>query len=131
MDKLLRGWLDLRNYAHFAHINVRGGHFFTLHHELMKLYDEALEHADEIAERIKQLNPDEIVQMSGSTIEYSGADIRTTINDIIYLMDNLRIMQNSIYNDTAVNGDYVTNDLMVQLSKRTDFWKWQFTEFLR
>lgn len=28
MVELVRSWIALRDFAHFAHINVQGGHFF-------------------------------------------------------------------------------------------------------
>ena len=41
MVELVRSWIALRDFAHFAHINVQGGHFFTLHKQFKKLYEGA------------------------------------------------------------------------------------------
>lgn len=44
-------YTNLRGY----HWHVRGPQFFTLHAQFEKMYDEAAEHADDIAERLLQL----------------------------------------------------------------------------
>jgi DNA-binding ferritin-like protein len=131
MTGLLQSWLKLKAYAHFAHVNVQGGHFFTLHEQLHDLYSHADEHADEVAERFRQLNPDTVVQMSAPEEIYPAMSDRELIMEAISQLSAIRQQQNVIWANTQATGDYVTNDLMVQLSKYVDFVLWQFNEFLR
>lgn len=131
MTDLIKSWLTLRDYAHFAHVNVQGGHFFTLHHQFEELYIHALENADSVAERYKQLNPDIAVQMNGQEVSYNLVSDRDFVQEIIAHLAEIREQQNTIWANTNSTGDYVTNDLMVQLSKYVDFTIWQFSEFLK
>lgn len=131
MTELVIYWLVFRNFAHFAHINVQGGHFFTLHAEFKTLYEGALDRVDEIAERYKQINPDADLQITCPEITYPISDNRELIREAIKQLRTLREMQNEIWAQTNSNGDYVTNDLMVQCSKFVDFHVWQLTEFLK
>lgn len=131
MTDLIRTWLIFRNFAHFAHINVQGGHFFALHQAFKTLYEGALNRIDEIAERYKQLNLDADLQITCPEITYPLSDDRTLIREAITQLRTLREMQNEIWAQTNSNGDYVTNDLMVQCSKFVDFHVWQLTEFLK
>ena len=131
MTELVICWLVFRNFAHFAHINVQGGHFFTLHQEFKTLYEGALDRVDEIAERYKQINPDADLQITCPEITYPISDNRELIREAIKQLRTLREMQNEIWAQTNSNGDYVTNDLMVQCSKFVDFHVWQLTEFLK
>lgn len=131
MTELVIGWLIFRNFAHFAHINVQGGHFFTLHAEFKTLYEGALDRMDEIAERYKQLNPDADLQITCPETKYPLTDDRGLIREAINQLRSIRELQNDIWAQTNSTGDYVTNDLMVQCSKFVDFHVWQLTEFLK
>lgn len=131
MVELVRSWIALRDFAHFAHINVQGGHFFTLHKQFKKLYEGALDQADTIAERYRQLNPDSVIQMAGGDRTYPEMSDRQLVQEIITQLSSIRQQQNAIWANTNATGDYVTNDLMVQCSKYVDFVMWQFNEFLK
>ena len=110
---------------------MQGGHFFTLHKQFKKLYEGALDQADTIAERYRQLNPDSVIQMTGGDRTYPEMSDRQLVQEIIAQLSNIRQQQNAIWANTNATGDYVTNDLMVQCSKYVDFIMWQFNEFLK
>ena len=131
MTGLLCQWIRIKGFAHFAHVNVQGGHFFTLHEQFHDLYEKANENADVIAERYRQLNPDSIIQMSAPDDSYPVMSDRELVMEAVSQLSSIRQSQNVIWANTQSNGDYVTNDLMVQLSKYVDFVLWQFNEFLR
>lgn len=105
--------------------------FFTLHKQFKKLYEGALDQADTIAERYRQLNPDSVIQMTGGDRTYPEMSDRQLVQEIITQLSSIRQQQNAIWANTNATGDYVTNDLMVQCSRYVDFVMWQFNEFLK
>ena len=69
--------------------------------------------------------------MSAPEEIYPAMSDRELIMEAISQLSAIRQQQNVIWANTQATGDYVTNDLMVQLSKYVDFVLWQFNEFLR
>lgn len=129
MKELLAYWLELRNLAHTAHVNVRGGHFFSLHHVFEDMYKKALDNADIIAERIKQIDLSEQVEMSAPSL--SSSYISEAEEWVVIILDKLaqlNSLQGEIWSRTM--GDYVTNDIMIRLSTQTEMWRWQLTAFI-
>lgn len=55
LKRLLSSWTVFYQKAHTYHWDLKGENFLSLHKHLEKLYDESVEHTDEIAERLRQI----------------------------------------------------------------------------
>lgn len=128
--RLLSSWVVFYQKTHTFHWDVTGENFLAFHSHLKKLYEDSVEHCDEIAERLRQIGERTGVTLNGASADSVVQDenSQTTVNgiaqDLITAMAQLSALQTEIYNDADEQGDYVTADLMTQLSKWTDFNSW-------
>lgn len=131
--QLLSSWTVFYQKAHTYHWDLTGPQFLEFHKYLETLYKESVEHTDEIAERLRQIgektsltlgiaSTDSVVQDKN---DYS--DVAAIASDLITAIAQLTVLQNEIFNDSNEQGDYVTADLMTQLSKWAEFNSWFIT----
>ena len=81
-------YANLRNF----HWNVQGSNFYALHAEFERLYDDAAEKADEIAERLLQLDvtPEhrpskylQVAQIKENEMVHCGQECLTQVLDMV------------------------------------------------
>ena len=89
-----------------------------------------MEHCDEIAERLRQIGERTELTLNGASSDSVVQDnnSQTTVNaiaqDLIAAIAQLTSLQTEIYNEAEEQDDYVTVDLMTQLSKWCEFNSW-------
>lgn len=136
LKRLLSSWVVFYQKTHTFHWDVIGEDFLGFHKHLKKLYEDSVEHCDEIAERLRQIGERTEITLNGASADSVVQDEnnQTTTSgiaqDLITAMAQLTALQTEIYNDADEQGDYVTADLITQLSKWTDFNSWFLTSIL-
>lgn len=130
VKRLLSSWAVFYQKAHTYHWDVTGENFLGFHKHLKQLYEESVEHCDEIAERLRQIGERTELTLNGASADSSVEDNNsmTSVNaiaqDLITGIAQLTSLQTEIYNEADEQGDYVTADLMTQLSKWCEFNSW-------
>lgn len=130
LKRLLSSWTVFYQKAHTYHWDLKGENFLSLHKHLEKLYDESVEHTDEIAERLRQIGEKTSLTLknaSENSVVTDSNDAETptyVVQDLVVGITNLTLLQNEIYFEADEQGDYVTADLMTQLSKWCEFNSW-------
>lgn len=130
LKTLLSSWTVFYQKAHTYHWDLTGENFLSFHKHLETVYNESVQHADEIAERIRQSGGKVALTLNGASSdsvvqdENSAKTSNEIAQDLIVGIAQLTALQNEIYNDAEEQRDYVTSDLMVQLSKWCDFNSW-------
>lgn len=130
LKRLLSSWTVFYQKTHTYHWDLRGENFLSLHKHLKTLYDESVEHTDEIAERLRQIGERTGLTLNGASADSVVQDDNSlsTVNeisqDLITAIAQITSLQTEIYNEADEQGDYVTADLMTQLSKWCEFNSW-------
>ncbi len=125
-------YTNLRGY----HWHVRGPQFFTLHAQFEKMYDEAAEHADDIAERLLQLGAtpenrfSQYLQKS-QIKEQTGVSCASEI--IPQILDSLKVLiaqERKIAALADEAGDIATGDLISDLLDEQEKSVWMISALL-
>lgn len=130
LRSLLSSWAVFYQKTHTFHWDVTGENFLDFHKHLKQMYEESVEHCDEIAERIRQIGEKTELTLNGASMnsvvqdENSQSSVNAIAQDLIAAIAQLTSLQTEIYSDADEQGDYVTVDLMVQLSKWCEFNSW-------
>jgi starvation-inducible DNA-binding protein len=122
----------LRNF----HWNVKGSDFFDLHVEFEAQYKEALEHIDEIAERIRIYGETPLSTMQEylrhSEIKEASSNVTSDLM-IRELLNDYRIMlqyMEAVIEIAADQHDSGTENMMKSFIKKIEKHHWMFTAFL-
>lgn len=130
LRRLLSSWAVFYQKAHTYHWDVTGENFLGFHRHLKKLYEDSVKHCDEIAERLRQVGERTELTLNGASSDSVVHDSNnlSTVNeisqDLITGIAQLTSLQTEMYNEADEQGDYVTADLMTQLSKWCEFNSW-------
>ena len=130
LKTLLSSWAVFYQKAHTFHWDVVGENFLDFHEYLKKLYTESVEHCDEIAERLRQIGERTELTLGGASVnsvvqdENNLSDVGEIAQNLVEGMTQLTTLQSEIYNEANNQDDYVTADLMTQLSKWCEFNRW-------
>lgn len=130
LKRLLSSWTVFYQKTHTFHWDLTGENFLSLHKHLEKLYDESVDHTDAIAERLRQIGEKTALTLNGASADSVVQDsndadtIEEVLSDLITGIAQLTSVQTEIYNESDEQGDYVTADLMTQLSKWCEFNSW-------
>lgn len=130
LRRLLSSWTVFYQKAHTYHWDLTGENFLSFHKHLETLYNESVEHTDAIAERLRQIGERTTLTLNGASSDSvvqdeNGANTANAIaQDLITAIAQLTSLQTEIYNEADEQGDYVTADLMTQLSKWCEFNSW-------
>lgn len=130
MRRLLGSWTVFYQKTHTFHWDLTGPNFNELHKYFEDLYRQSVEQADSIAERMRQIGEKTALTLNGavsdSVVEDSNGaeDARTMVAALITGLAQITVLQTEIYNEADEQGDYLTADLMTQLSKWTEFNSW-------
>lgn len=130
MRTLLSSWIVFKQKTHTFHWDLVGNGFHELHKFFKDLYEGADKHVDEIAERMRQLgvrigmtleqaSKESVVADDNSPSDSEGAMRRT-----LEALSQLTVLQNKIFVEADQQNDYVTMDLLTELSKWTEFQSW-------
>lgn len=125
-------YTNLRGY----HWHVRGPQFFTLHAQFEKMYDEAAEHADDIAERLLQLGAtpeNRFSQYLKKSQIKEQTEVRQPSDIIPQILDSLKtlIAQERKVADLADEaGDIATGDLVSDLIDGQEKSVWMIASLL-
>lgn len=127
---LLSSWTVFYQKAHTYHWDLMGENFLSFHKHLETLYNESIEHIDSIAERLRQIGEKTALTLNGASSDSVVQDenvantSNTIAQDLIAGIAQLTALQTEIYNEADEQGDYITADLMTQLSKWCEFNSW-------
>lgn len=125
-------YANLRNF----HWNVQGSNFYALHAEFERLYDGAAEKADEVAERLLQLDvtpehrPSKYLQVSQIAeldVVHCGIECLTQVLEMVKTL----IAQERVVMAAAQEaGDETTNALMSDFLREQEKLVWMLTATL-
>ena len=130
LRQLLSSWTVFYQKVHTFHWDLTGSGFLSFHKHLETLYKDSVDHTDEIAERLRQIGEKTASTLNGASsdsvvLDENDADnVNAIAGDLITAIAQLTSLQNEIYNEADEQGDYVTADLMTQLSKWAEFNSW-------
>lgn len=133
---LLASWTSVRQKTHVFHWNVTGNNFNELHKYFEELYDEAVANMDSCAERLRQLGVyiemslDDAANLSVVDNKISPKKDDEMVSDLVRTYAQLVSLQNEIYVESNGVNDYVTADLMTQLSKSSEMRSWFLSSWL-
>jgi starvation-inducible DNA-binding protein len=138
LNDTLADGLDLALQAKHAHWNVKGPHFLQLHELFDKLYEEATEWNDLVAERSAQLGA-----TAEGTLQSVSARTRLTPYNIDATSgrDHLEALSESLasyvrsvrksIDASAAAGDAGTADIFTEISREADKMLWFLDSHLR
>lgn len=133
MRRLLASWTVFYQKTHTYHWDFTGQQFLEFHEHMKKLYEQSVENSDLVAERMRQIG-EKINLTLKDAVEGSVVEDKNSANTLIEVVDDLVIaysqillLQNEIFLDSNEQQDYVTADLMTQLSKNVEFNSWFLT----
>ena len=130
LRRLLASWTVFYQKAHTYHWDLTGENFLSFHKHLETLYNESVEHTDALAERLRQIGERTALTLNGASSDSvvqdeNGANTaNASAQDLITAIAQITSLQTEIYNEADERGDYVTADLMTQLSKWCEFNSW-------
>jgi starvation-inducible DNA-binding protein len=137
-NKRLADAIDLQTQCKYAHWNVRGPHFITLHELFDKINEDVEDYVDLIAERAVQLGGDaagtaRIVAKRSSLSEYnvsssSGHDHVRALSSVLAAFGKLA--RHAIDESNEVN-DADTADIFTEISRGIDKWLWMVEAHLQ
>lgn len=135
MRQLLSSWTVFYQKAHTFHWDLVGNNFNELHKYFETLYNESVEHTDSVAERLRQIGEKTAlslaVALGNSVVEddNSASTAREMVASLVTGLAQLTALQSDIFIEANSQNDYVTADLMTQLSKWTEFNSWFLTSW--
>lgn len=130
LRQLLGSWTVFYQKAHTFHWDLVGENFNSLHKYFEDLYKQSVEQADIIAERLRQVGEKTAITLTNAVADSVVSDnnasetSREMLADLIEGLARLTVLQTEIYSEADEQGDYVTVDLMVQLSRFNEFNSW-------
>ena len=131
LNERLSDAIDLQSQVKQAHWNVKGPNFIALHELFDKISDAALEHIDDIAERITSLGGTAegtvAVAAKRSKLKNYPLSITAGKDHLLYLSTQLSVYgkaMRSAITDTDELGDADTADLFTGISRDVDKYLW-------
>ncbi|CAM3919428.1 Dps family protein [Cohnella lubricantis] len=135
LNKQLANWIvtemKLRNF----HWHIKGPHFFTLHAKFEELYNEAADHIDVLAERLRALGEDAVTTLSEvlklATVQEDACNrtseqmVETIAHDFGLMIDEL---QTALALTESV-GDEVTHDMLLEIQAGLQKHVWMLNAF--
>lgn len=135
LNKQLSNWIitemKLRNF----HWHVKGPQFFTLHAKFEELYNEAAEHIDVLAERLRALGDDAVTSLSEvlklASVQEAAANltaeqmVEAIVHDFCLLIDELQ----TALAFTESIGDEVSHDLLLEIQSSLQKHVWMLNAF--
>jgi len=136
LNKLLANYSvhyqKLRNY----HWNVKGHDFFDLHDQFEMQYVQALEHIDQIAERVRVFGKTPLSTfkdyLAMSEIKETNSDLLSEVM-VREILSDYRILLGIMYDLVAVaamHSDSGTEEMVKVFIHKTEKHHWMFTSFL-
>lgn len=136
MRRLLSSWMVFKQKTHTFHWDLVGNGFHELHKFFKDLYEGSDKHVDEIAERIRQIgvrigmNLSQASQNSVVADENSPSDTESAMRRTLEALSALTVLQNELFVEADQQNDYVTMDLLTELTKWTEFQSWFISAWL-
>lgn len=119
-----------------AHWNIKGPRFFELHAKFEELYTEALEHIDEIAERILTIGgrPDHTLEvyLEKSKIQSvkDESNDEALVKTMVSNLTTLVAQENKVKELAVEASDNETEDMMIALVNSQEKTQWMFNSWL-
>ncbi|WP_420576263.1 Dps family protein [Ekhidna sp.] len=119
-----------------AHWNIKGPRFFELHVKFEELYTEALDHIDEIAERILTIGgrPDHTLEvyLEKSKIQSvkDESNDEALVKTMVSNLTTLVAQENKVKELAVEAGDNETEDMMIALVNSQEKTQWMFNSWL-
>ena len=131
LNPVLAGMLHITLGAKYAHWNVKGRHFISLHELFDKVFESLLDGTDMIAERIIQLGS--VAQSSPSWILKNtflkdlNHETSSSEEYITFIVDSLKTLATRIKEGiTHINElDVATADLLTEVLRNLDVYIWK------
>ncbi len=127
LNERLSDAIDLQSQVKQAHWNVKGPNFIALHELFDKISDAALEHIDDIAERITSLGGTAegtvAVAAKRSKLKNYPLSITAGKDHLFYLSTQLSVFGKAVrsgIDETGELGDADTADLFTESSRGSD-----------
>lgn len=136
MRRLLSSWIVFKQKTHTFHWDLVGNGFHELHKFFKDLYEGSDKHVDEIAERIRQIgvrigmNLSQASENSVVADENSPSDTESAMRRTLEALSALAVLQNELFVEGDQQNDYVTMDLLTELTKWTEFQSWFISAWL-
>ena len=136
MRRLLSSWIVFKQKTHTFHWDLVGNGFHELHKFFKDLYEGSDKHVDEIAERIRQIgvrigmNLSQASENSVVADENSPSDTESAMRRTLEALSALAVLQNELFVEADQQNDYVTMDLLTELTKWTEFQSWFISAWL-
>lgn len=136
LRQLLASWTVLYQKTHVFHWDLVGPNFNELHKFFESLYGDCVTNSDAVAERLRQIGERTGLSLtravSDSVVEDNNdaVDARSMVSQLIAALAQITVLQTEIFNESDEQGDYVTADLMTQLSKWTEFNSWFLSSWM-
>ena len=127
MRSLLASLTVFYQKTHVYHWDLVGRSFNQLHAFFEELYNEAVKNTD--ANIRTNLSLTEAVRLSGVEDDVSAESDEEMVTDLIRSLAILTALQTEIFMEANDANDYVTADLMTQLTKQADFNSWFLTSW--
>ena len=136
MRRVLSSWIVFKQKTHTFHWDLVGNGFHELHKFFKDLYEGSDKHVDEIAERIRQIgvrigmNLSQASENSVVEDENSPSDAESAMRRTLESLSALTVLQNELFVEADQQNDYVTMDLLTELTKWTEFQSWFISAWL-
>lgn len=136
MRRLLSSWMVFKQKTHTFHWDLVGNGFHELHRFFKDLYTHADKNVDEIAERIRQVGEklgmslSQASENSAVKDENAPGDTESFMRRTLEALSALTVLQNEIFVEADQQEDYVTMDLLTELTKWTEFQSWFISSWL-
>jgi len=138
VNTLIANWMVLYMKLHHFHWFIKGPHFFKLHEFYEKLYNEAAENIDELAERLLSIDKKPISTLkeclTQSTIEEvvsSDQGEEEMINETIRDLKKMVMEAKKGIEYAQENHDDVTADMLISMTKNLDKHIWMLQAFIK
>ncbi len=136
LDALLGDYLVLAHKLRNYHWTVRGPSFFTLHAQFEKLYDEAAEHADAVAERAVALGHRPVPTLARAVavarLKENGEhrNAMQMVDDVAGDYETLIEAQRDLALAASEHGDMATANLCIGFADGQEKTVWMLRAFL-
>jgi starvation-inducible DNA-binding protein len=118
------------------HWNIKGEHFFVLHAEYEKAYDQAAEFVDMVAERIRTLDGTPLHTLEDyleAKRLVSAKDVTDAREGVAHVLANQQTLIDAIrdlVNLTGEEEDEGTNDMCIEIMRDLEKSSWMFSAWL-
>lgn len=135
LNRQLANWIVAEMKLRHFHWHVKGPHFFTLHAKFEEIYNEAAEHIDVLAERVRALG-DRAVPTLSEALKLASVQEEASVptaeqmaaavaRDFSLISDELQAALSA----AEANDDEITHDLLLEIQSGLQKHVWMLHAF--